>query len=129
MYPGVELLVRKEEAVTNEQSIDRIARLSGALESLRPSQLNWIESVVEQFGRPATFWRWDGSDVVTPCVLDDFGDALRIRNRGQSTVSPARGAGRGSIPREGASTMESGLVLTQKRQTTGNRGPPSTSCP
>ena len=30
--------------------------------------------------RPHRFERWDGSDVVTPCVLDDFGDALRIHH-------------------------------------------------
>jgi type II restriction enzyme len=66
--------------VTALESKERIARLSSALEQLRPSQLNWIESVVAQFGRPAAFSRWEGSDVVTPCVLDDFGDALRIHH-------------------------------------------------
>lgn len=36
--------------------------------------------MVNQFGRPARFERWPGSDVVTPCVLDDLGDALRIHH-------------------------------------------------
>ena len=66
--------------MTRGELKDRVSRLSSALEQLRPSQINWIESVVAQFGRPAKFWRWEGSDVVTPCVLDDFGDALRIHH-------------------------------------------------
>lgn len=59
---------------------DRIARLGEELGKLRPSQLGWIEAVVEQLGLPAQFWRWDGSDLVTTCVLADFGDALRIHH-------------------------------------------------
>jgi len=59
---------------------DRIARLGEELGRLRPSQLGWIEAVVEQLGLPARFWRWGGSDLVTPCVLADFGDALRIHH-------------------------------------------------
>ena len=58
----------------------RIARLGQALLRLRASQLTWIESVVNQLGRPSRFERWEGSDVVTPCVLEDFGDALRIHH-------------------------------------------------
>lgn len=58
----------------------RVARLGRSLLQLRASQLSWIEAVVNQLGRPAKFARWAGSDVVTPCVLDDFGDALRIHH-------------------------------------------------
>ena len=58
----------------------RVARLSKALLQLRASQLSWIEAVVNQLGRPSKFERWPGSDVVTPCVLGDFGDALRIHH-------------------------------------------------
>lgn len=76
-----DFLIEKEGfVVTRTEAQDRIARLAAALESLRPSQLGWIESVVEQFGRPAEFWRCEESDVVTPCVLSDFGDALRIHH-------------------------------------------------
>jgi Type II site-specific deoxyribonuclease len=70
-------ITRKQ--VTKEAK-ERIARLSEALLQLRSSQLGWIETVVDQLGRPATFWRWESSDVVTPCVLDDFGDTLRIHH-------------------------------------------------
>ena len=59
---------------------DRIALLSAELGKLLPSQLGWIEALVEQLRLPAQFWRWDGSDVVTPCVLDDSGVALRIHH-------------------------------------------------
>jgi hypothetical protein len=41
--------------MTRGELKDRVSRLSSALEQLRPSQLNWIESVVAQFGRPAAF--------------------------------------------------------------------------
>jgi len=66
--------------MTSAEAQQRITRLAAALSALRPSQLGWIESVVEQFGRPATYWRWAESDLVTPCVMDDFGDALRIHH-------------------------------------------------
>jgi type II restriction enzyme len=42
--------------------------------------LGWIEAVVDQLQRPARFESWSGSDLVTPCVLEDFGDALRIHH-------------------------------------------------
>lgn len=58
----------------------RVARLRQALLRLRASQLTWIESVVNQLGRTHRFERWPDSDVVTPCVLEDFGDALRIHH-------------------------------------------------
>lgn len=66
--------------MTDPSLISRVARVTEALSSLRSSQLGWIEAVVDQFGRPATFWRWPGSTLITPCVLDDFGDALRIHH-------------------------------------------------
>ncbi len=66
--------------MTQPPSSDRIARLGAALSHLRPSQLGWIEAVVDQLQRPWSFERWGGSDLVTPCVLEDFGDALRIHH-------------------------------------------------
>jgi hypothetical protein len=66
--------------MTQAETHQRITRLAAALAALRPSQLGWVESVVEQFSRPAAFWRFPESDVVTPCVMDDFGDALRIHH-------------------------------------------------
>jgi type II restriction enzyme len=66
--------------MTSPDLTTRIARLSEALSGLRSSQLNWIEAVVSQFGRPASYWRDPASDLITPCVLEDFGDALRIHH-------------------------------------------------
>jgi Type II site-specific deoxyribonuclease len=66
--------------MTHSEAQQRITRLAAALAALRPSQLGWVESVVEQFSRAATFWRCETSDVVTACVMDDFGDALRIHH-------------------------------------------------
>jgi hypothetical protein len=43
----------------------RIARLTEALSGLGPSQLGWIEAVVSQFGRPASYWRDPASDLIT----------------------------------------------------------------
>ena len=66
--------------MTKDQSALRIARLGEALSHLRPSQLGWIEAVVNQLQRPWAFERWESSDLMTPCVLEDFGDALRIHH-------------------------------------------------
>ncbi len=66
--------------MTHAEAQHRITRLAAALSALRPSQLGWIEAVVDQFGLPARYERWAASDVVTPCVMDDFGDALRIHH-------------------------------------------------
>ncbi|MEE8058502.1 MAG: hypothetical protein V3T17_11800 [Pseudomonadales bacterium] len=58
----------------------RINRLKSALPDLTVGQLDWLEQVVVQFGKPHTFERWDGSDLITSTVLQDFGDALRIHH-------------------------------------------------
>lgn len=66
--------------MTQEEAKQRIARLVAALDQLRPSQIGWIEAVVAQLQRAMAFSRSEKSDLVTPCVLDDFGDALRIHH-------------------------------------------------
>lgn len=66
--------------MTQAEAKQRIARLVVALDQLRPSQIGWIEAVVAQLQRATAFSRWEKSDLVTPCVLDDFGDALRIHH-------------------------------------------------
>jgi len=58
----------------------RLHRLCEALRSLSDGQVGWIEHVVTQFGNEYDFTRWDDSDLITPCVLQDFGDALRIHH-------------------------------------------------
>ena len=66
--------------MTDPNLAARIERLTAALSALRSSQLGWLEAVVEQLSLPVTSWRWPSSDLVSPCVLDDFGDALRIHH-------------------------------------------------
>jgi hypothetical protein len=61
----------------------RESRLRTLYESLRgitDGQLGWVQTVVEQFHKPASFERSHDSDLITDCVLQDFGDALRIHH-------------------------------------------------
>jgi type II restriction enzyme len=64
--------------MTNKQK--RIDRLQSVLPDLTDGQLDWLEQVAMQFGKPHTFERWPGSDLVNEGVLQDFGDALRIHH-------------------------------------------------
>ncbi len=57
-----------------------VKSLAKALESLTASQVDWVAAVVQQFGLPCKFGRNPNSDIVTPTVLDMFGDALRIHH-------------------------------------------------
>jgi type II restriction enzyme len=50
------------------------------LSALTPSQIEWVAAVVRQFSLQHEFWRKEGSDLVTPGVLEMFGDALRIHH-------------------------------------------------
>jgi Type II site-specific deoxyribonuclease len=62
---------------------EREARLRHLYESLRDltdGQLGWVQTVVEQFHKPANFEWSSDSDLITDCVLQDFGDALRIHH-------------------------------------------------
>jgi hypothetical protein len=52
----------------------RLVRLARALEELTETQVLWIEGVVAQLSRPHNFARAPTSDLVTDCVLRDFGD-------------------------------------------------------
>jgi hypothetical protein len=47
---------------------------------LTDGQIGWVQTVVEQFHKPATFNHSPDSDLITACVLQDFGDALRIHH-------------------------------------------------
>ena len=76
--------------MSQAEAKQRIARLVAALDQLRPSQIGWIEAVVAQLQRATAFSRWEKSDLVTPCVLDDFGDALRIHHCVPLAVSRTR---------------------------------------
>ena len=64
----------------DQERKDRIERLIKSLPDLTGGQLRWIESIVEQFSQPSAFTRDSESDLITPCMLQDFGDALRIHH-------------------------------------------------
>lgn len=55
-------------------------RLVAALENLSASQLKWVSSVVEQFGKTKRFVRNDKSTLVSEQLLEDLGDTLRIHH-------------------------------------------------
>lgn len=58
----------------------RIQNIVNAIEGLTEGQLSWVETVVQQFTRPHEFNRSRTSDLITECVLRDFGDTLRIHH-------------------------------------------------
>ena len=58
----------------------RITSLAQALSSLSESQLTWTESVIRQFQQQPELWASPTSDLITPCVLEMFGDALQIHH-------------------------------------------------
>ena len=57
-----------------------LRNLYESLTELTDGQLGWVQTVVEQFHKPASFERSPDSDLVTDCVLQDFGEALRIHH-------------------------------------------------
>ncbi|MGH8070868.1 MAG: hypothetical protein ACRERE_37680 [Candidatus Entotheonellia bacterium] len=57
-----------------------LRHLYTAPRDLTDGQMRWIETVVEQFHKPANFQCSPDSDLVNACVLQDFGDALRIHH-------------------------------------------------
>lgn len=67
----------------NNTSIEketRLLELCTTLADLTEGQIGWVEKVIEQFHKPATFWRLDDSDIMNECTLQAFGDALRIHH-------------------------------------------------
>lgn len=59
---------------------ERIQQLAEALSSLSDSQFAWTEGVIKQFGiKPKVSYN-PKSDLVNPCVLETFGDALQIHH-------------------------------------------------
>jgi type II restriction enzyme len=58
----------------------RIKALATALRELSDSQLGWTEGVINQFRQKPTLYRNPSSDLVTPCFLEMFGDALQIHH-------------------------------------------------
>jgi len=58
----------------------RIKRLASLLPGLNESQLGWLEEIGKQFNRAHTFRRNDTSDIVSECMLEEIGDALRLHH-------------------------------------------------
>ena len=59
---------------------DRIRHIVAQLPKLTAYQLDSIDRIITQLQRPKEFWRYAASDLITPEVLQDFGDALRIHH-------------------------------------------------
>lgn len=59
---------------------ERLKRLCDALKGLTDGQTEWLKKVIEQFQRPHQFKRNPYSDIVSDCILQDFGDGLRIHH-------------------------------------------------
>ena len=57
-----------------------LRNLYTSLRDLTDGQIGWIETVVEQFHKPSSFQCSPDSDLINACVLQDFGDALRIHH-------------------------------------------------
>jgi hypothetical protein len=67
--------------MTKEDILIRVDKLSEALRELTRPQLEFIESVVDQFRQPfIMIERHPQSDLVDACLLRDFGDVLRIHH-------------------------------------------------
>lgn len=59
---------------------DKIKSITERLAGLHKGQLEFIDTILVQLTRPATFTRNPKSDFITDCVLQDFGDTLRIHH-------------------------------------------------
>lgn len=58
----------------------RIARVQALIPDLRPLQLDVFERIAQAFTSNGRAFRDAASDLVTPCTLDGFDDALRIHH-------------------------------------------------
>jgi type II restriction enzyme len=59
---------------------DRLKRISGLLAKATPAQLEFVDRILGELQRPATFIRLPQSDIVNDSVLQRFGDTLRIHH-------------------------------------------------
>jgi Type II site-specific deoxyribonuclease len=58
----------------------RLQELSKRLKGLSVSQVTAIDNIVHQFERPIKAKRLETSDLISPCVLEEFGDTLQIHH-------------------------------------------------
>lgn len=61
-------------------SEERVSRVASLLLHLTDSQLGWIEEIVKQFNRPYDFRFDPASDIISECVVQEIGDALRLHH-------------------------------------------------
>jgi type II restriction enzyme len=59
---------------------ERIKHLAKLLPELSESQLGWIEEIVKQFRKAHRYERDENSNIVSPCLLEEIGDALRLHH-------------------------------------------------
>lgn len=70
---------RCADTVTEERE-ERLRKLCEALKILTDGQTEWLRTVIKQFQKPYRFSRHSESDIITDCILQDFGDGLRIHH-------------------------------------------------
>lgn len=63
-----------------EERENRIKQLCQELNALTHGQVEWLATVIDQFRKPCSFSRNESSDIVNDCILQDFGDGLRIHH-------------------------------------------------
>lgn len=59
---------------------ERIRHVASLLPGLTESQLRWLEEIANQFKRPHTFEFERNSDIVSECMVQEIGDALRLHH-------------------------------------------------
>jgi hypothetical protein len=63
-----------------EDKRGRIERVASLLPGLTESQLGWIEEIAKQFNRPHDFKFNPDSDIISDCMMQEIGDALRLHH-------------------------------------------------
>lgn len=58
----------------------RIKRVASLLPGLTESQLGWIEEIAKQFNRPHDYKFNPDSDIISDCMAQEIGDALRLHH-------------------------------------------------
>jgi type II restriction enzyme len=62
-----------------KNAFERIKSLNEQLHQLSPSQLSWVESIVDQFSVKRAYFKSD-LGLIDECILESFGDALLIHH-------------------------------------------------
>ena len=59
---------------------EKLKTIAARLSGLSSGQLEFLDRILGQLGKPATFFRNPKSDLVSDCILAAFGDSLRIHH-------------------------------------------------